>query len=115
VDDSAEQIAKNPSVPDPVGSLERRLLDAVYGNFLLMVVLAASRWVGGEDLVAVMPSATMPTTVATGIRSLRMQRTPAIYSARTVICSSVIALPLRPQYANHHVTTSSCKSVWRPL
>src|SRR5712691_5513721 len=45
-----------------------------------------------------MPSATMPTTVARGMRRPRMQGTPPIWSARTVIRSNVIESrsPLRP-------------------
>src|ERR1700758_850390 len=37
-----------------------------------------------------MPSATIPTTVATGIRSPRMQGTPSIWPGSTVIRSNLI-------------------------
>src|SRR5271155_4455542 len=50
-----------------------------------------------------MPSATMPTTVETGIRRPRMHGTPSIWSARTVILTKVIdaSLPRRMTPGRH--------------
>ena len=61
---------------------------------------------------AVIPSAIIPTTVATGIRSPRMHGTPSIWSARTVMRVKVMSreYPARsPRQQTQWEAWFSCK------
>src|SRR5271163_1645439 len=55
-----------------------------------------------------MPSATMPTTVATGIRRLRMQSAPPICPGSTVIRVNLIPTSVRGP--SHHIMSATLRN-----
>lgn len=61
-----------------------------------LAALEATGLSRSEDSATVIPSATIPTTVATGIRRPRMQGTPPCILGSVVIRSNVMATLLAP-------------------